>query len=97
MKKKVFSTLYDEFLIDRSGWSTAHITTPRESCIEALRRRETLREMLPGETATIAGVEVRRLNSFHLRCCYRIDGRALPFDAALARIEGTCVMEGQAA
>ena len=63
------------------------VTQPRPSCLDSLRRRAKLRNMLPGDIETIAGVEVKRLNSAHLRSCYKIDGRAMTFEAALARIE----------
>ncbi len=73
--------------VDRVTWTLTHVTTPRPSCLDALQRRNTLREMYPQDTRKINGHIVRKSGKVYVATRYIIDGKYYTFADALAVIE----------
>lgn len=71
----------------RSEWALEIIRDPRPSCISRWRWRNDLRELPPGESATINGVLVKRKALTHQAARYLIDARWHNIEDAIAYIE----------
>ena len=76
--------------IDRSGWHFQHVTAPRPSCLERVRIREFLRNLMPGQSSSYHRVRVQRHTEgvVHKRIRYRIEmTEYLTFAQAVAELE----------
>lgn len=71
----------------RDEWTLEIVKTPRKSCIEALKIRNDLRKLMPGERRYIGGVWVTKINSAHKPTRYLIDGKQYAFEQTIAILE----------
>lgn len=71
----------------RQEWRYERFTTPNPSCYQSLTLRKQLRELLPGEDATINGALVHR-GAGKKSKWYYMDKQQLGFSDVLAMIEG---------
>lgn len=71
----------------RSEWELEIIRDPRPSCIDRWKLRNQLRELAPGDTATINGVKVYRKKLIHQASRYLIDAQWFDVKGAIAAIE----------
>lgn len=74
--------------VDRDSWKLEVVTTPRESCLNKWAIRNELRQMYPGDTRYINGVQVYKCQHNHAKTRYVVNGGGMVlFDDAIAAIE----------
>lgn len=71
----------------RNEWELEIIRDPRPSCIDRWKLRNELRDMQPGDTATINGVKVYRKKLIHQASRYLIAAQWFDVKGAIAAIE----------
>ena len=73
--------------VNRNEWNLEIIRDPRPSCLDRWKLRNTLRELAPGETRFVNGIQVHKHLRNYSQARYVIDGRVMKFDEAIAFIE----------